>query len=386
MSTITADLPSPPRTSPGASRPETPKHLFNPVADFLLLGGATFLLIPLFLLLPAGLLDRAEVLVWTTALAHAINNPHFAHSYHLFYRGFRQKALAPEYPRDWRLRYLAAGVLAPLALLGFFTYCILAHEPGLLGYAVNLMFFTVGWHYTKQGYGMLMLDAVLKRRFFSEAEKALLLQHAYAVWALSWITANQVFAQNEYWGIAWHTFEIPALVRHAAWAAVILTGARVLWSFELRLRAGGRLPVNGLVGYAVSGYVWLLYTDPILVLLFPALHSLQYMVVVWRYELNLQTERLHLEEGGRPDEPPDAAPFSLGLRMAGFYAIAVGLGYAGFWYFPATLGKWLPETLRGMGSGVFLYCVWVFINVHHYCMDSVVWRKGNPETGRYLFR
>ena len=91
------------------------------------------------------------------------------------------------------------------------------------------MFFTVGWHYTKQGYGMLMLDAVLKRRFFSEAEKALLLQHAYAVWALSWITANQVFAQNEYWGIAWTTFEIPAPLRHAAWAAVILTGLRVLW-------------------------------------------------------------------------------------------------------------------------------------------------------------
>ena len=34
----------------------------------------------------------------------------------------------------------------------------------------------------------------------------------------------------------------------------------------------------------------------------------------------------------------------------------------------------------------FLLAAWIFINVHHYFLDSVVWRKGNPETGRYLFR
>lgn len=385
MSSITAELPQQPRAAPEATASPA-AYLFGPVPDFLLLGGATFLLIPLFLLLPSGWLDRAEVLAWTTLIAHGINNPHFAHSYHLFYRGFLAKGFSAAYPKAWRLRYLAAGIGAPLALLGFFAFCVLANRPALLGYAVNLMFFTVGWHYTKQGYGMLMLDAVLKRRFFSEPEKSLLLQHAYAVWALSWLIANQVFSQSEYWGIAFYTFAIPREVRWLAWALVFVTGLRVLWSFVERVRAGRKLPVNGLVGYAVSGYIWLLYPDPILVLVFPALHSLQYMIVVWRYELNVQTERVHLEEGGRPEDPPTAAPFSLGLRMAGFYAIAVGLGYFGFWYFPETLGKWLPDTLRAFGGGIFLYCAWVFINVHHYCMDSVVWRKGNPETGKYLFR
>lgn len=361
-------------------------NLFNPAADFFLLGGATLALLPIFWLLPGGLLDRAAVLTWATLIAHGINNPHFAHSYHLFYRGFVEKSTGAEYPLTWRLRYLFAGIVAPVVLAGFFVYCLATQNSMLLGYGVNLMFFTVGWHYTKQGYGMAMLDAVLKRRFYREDEKKLLLHHAYAVWALSWLNSNQYAWKAEYWGIPYESFSIPAGFRYAAWAAVIITGLRVLYSFFLLLRSGRRLPVNGLVAYAVSGYIWLLYPDPILALIFPAMHSLQYMAVVWRYELNVQTERVHLEEGGRPDETPTAAPFSLGLRLAIFYGIAVGLGYFGFWFFPDLLKDWFPATAAAMGSGVFLFVCWIFINVHHYFMDNVVWRKGNPETGRYLFR
>lgn len=28
---------------------------------------------------------------------------------------------------------------------------------------------------------------------------------------------------------------------------------------------------------------------------------------------------------------------------------------------------------------------WVFINVHHYLLDTVMWRKGNPDVKRHLF-
>jgi len=360
--------------------------LFGNFADFFLLGGATLALLPIFWLLPSGLLDRAAVLTWATLIAHGINNPHFAHSYHLFYRGFIAKSTGDEYPLTWRLRYLFAGVAAPVVLAGFFVYCLATQNAVLLGYGVNLMFFTVGWHYTKQGYGMAMLDAVLKRRFYREGEKKLLLHHAYAVWALSWLNSNEYAWKAEYWGIPYESFAIPAGFRYAAWAAVIITGLRVLHGLFLLLRSGRKLPINGLVAYAVSGYVWLLYPEPILALIFPAMHSLQYMAVVWRYELNVQTERVHLEEGGRADEPPTAAPFSLGLRLAVFYGIAVGLGYFGFWFFPDLLKNWFPTTAAAMGSGVFLFVCWIFINVHHYFMDNVVWRKGNPETGRYLFR
>jgi hypothetical protein len=28
---------------------------------------------------------------------------------------------------------------------------------------------------------------------------------------------------------------------------------------------------------------------------------------------------------------------------------------------------------------------WIFINVHHYFLDNVMWRRENPDTGKYLF-
>ena len=40
----------------------------------------------------------------------------------------------------------------------------------------------------------------------------------------------------------------------------------------------------------------------------------------------------------------------------------------------------------GVGFGVFLFCAWIFINVHHYCMDSVVWRTASTTCLRFASR
>lgn len=382
MSATTAS-PSSVDSRPAISPPKTgyaqqPGYLFSPWVDFFCLGGATLLIIPWFALLPVEWKAYGDVLVLTTLLAHFINNPHFAHSYHLFYRGFPARGFSAAYPREWRIRYLVAGVAVPLALLGFFLWCLVTKNGRALGYSVNLMFFTVGWHYVKQGYGMLMLDSVLKRRFFNEREKKLLLWNAYAVWFLSWLLANESAYKADYWGIAYYTFAAPAPILTAIEVLAAASSAAVLAMLGLKWRATRQLPpVNGLVAYGVALYLWLLYRDPVLTLIFPALHSIQYLVVVWRYELNVQQAR------GADARLP---ALSLSLRMALFYALAMGLGYLGFWMGPQWLSKMFPTMLEGVGSGAFLLAAWIFINVHHYFLDSVVWRKGNPETGQYLFR
>ena len=33
----------------------------------------------------------------------------------------------------------------------------------------------------------------------------------------------------------------------------------------------------------------------------------------------------------------------------------------------------------------FLFIGWTFINIHHYFIDNVIWRRDNPEARRYLF-
>ena len=56
---------------------------------------------------------------------------------------------------------------------------------------------------------MLMLDSVLKRRFFNEREKKVLLWNAYVVWFLSWLLANAIAYKADYWGISYYTFATP---------------------------------------------------------------------------------------------------------------------------------------------------------------------------------
>ena len=71
------------------------------------------------------------------------------------------------------------------------------------------MGFFVGWHYVKQGYGMLMVDAVLKRKFFSDQDKKVLLFNGYAVWLFAWLQTNVVITERQFWGLEYYTFAVP---------------------------------------------------------------------------------------------------------------------------------------------------------------------------------
>jgi len=350
-----------------------PRHLNGPVSDFLLLGGGS--LLALFGLRWA-LGDAAWAGAWsagtTLALANVANNPHFMHSYQLFYRGFGAKLT--RYPSDLRLRYWLCGVVVPLALLGTMVWAIAAGQPRALGLMANLMFFLVGWHYVKQGYGMAMVDAALKRAFFTDAEKRALLRNAYAVWLLSWLLLNRMLGgvTSSYWGVEYVFFPVPAPLAWLACAAATACGLELAWRLLSRLRRGEAIAWNGLLAYAASGYVWLLIRDPVLVLWVPLFHSLQYMAVVWRYERN----RIHALH------PHDMLPE---LRIAGFYALGLGLGYLGFWLLPRILNTHVDYDRGLFGTGLFFFLSWIFINVHHYFLDTVMWRKGNPDVQRYLF-
>jgi hypothetical protein len=146
--------------------------------------------------------------------------------------------------------------------------------------------------------------------------------------------------------------------------------------------AGWRLPWNGLLAYAVSLYLWLIVVriSPLLLFCVPAFHSLQYLVVVWRYQLN------------RTNAAPDAAtrpgrllPSVGSLRLAVFLGLGILLGWLGFWGLPAWLNGAIAYDRAALGPTVFLFVFWIFINIHHYFLDNVMWRRENPETRRFLF-
>lgn len=362
------------------------KYLFGPFIDFFMLGGSALLILPVLYFVPL----RYEGLVALTAflLSHLINQPHFAHSYQIFYRNYARKVRGDGYDRNLQLRYIFAGIVVPLIMAAFFAYGSVTGNARLLGYATNAMGFFVGWHYVKQGYGMLMVDAVLKRKFFSDQDKKVLLFNGYAVWLFAWLQTNAVITERQFWGLDYYTFAVPPWLINIAVAVAAASSAATVVMFANRWRKhGGALPYNGVVAYVVTLYAWILFVtiNPLWLLVVPALHSLQYLAVVWRYQTNVERDRANAAR-----DPEFKILSILGplyrLRVLIFIVAGTILGALGFWLVPMALTALVPYDKQVLGSSLFLFIAWIFINVHHYFLDNVMWRRGNPEVSKYLFR
>ncbi|MEO8558508.1 MAG: hypothetical protein ABI439_05555 [Rhodospirillales bacterium] len=359
-----------------ARQPRNSAYFFGPVIDFLGLGGGSILALGLILLLKPSDGWYNEAAKWALFLAWFVNHPHFAYSYQIFYGNFRQKAFGTSLSPQLRARYVFAGIVAPILLTGFFIICVVAKDDETLALAFNAMNFFVGWHYVKQGYGMIIVDSVLKKRFFTAIEKKILLINAYLVWAASWLAANASLHDAQFWGLHHYQFAVPAQLlmfgTYLAYGAGIFTAGMLI----LKAIKGQRPPLNGSIAYLVSLYLWLWFVriNPFFLLIIPAFHSLQYMVVVWRYRLNKLGDQTATGTAAK-------SPW----RHIGFATVAIVLGFIGFWGAPWVLDDAVLYDRSVFGSTLFLFMFWIFINIHHYFLDNVMWRRENPDTGKYLF-
>lgn len=356
---------------------EDRRHIVHPLVDLLCLGGASLIVLPLLAILPVSTLPAMAALSWM--LADVLNHPHFAASYQIFYRDYRWKISGADFSREMRIRYIVAGIVVPVALILFFVVCFILRDGKLLGWAGNLMLFLVGWHYVKQGYGMLIVDAVHKRRFFSDLEKRVLRYNAYACWIMFWLCANWLISERQLWGLHYFSLAIPDPIIWLAGAVVVVTTALTLGIFYLQLRAGGAgFPFVGTVAYLTTLYVWLAARfQPMALMFVPAFHSLQYLIVVGRYEANRTRTRV---EAGEDTRSPLA-----NWALFRFAAMCVLLGLTGFWWAPRLFDNVVNYDADIFGDTAFFFMFWIFINIHHYFMDNVIWRRENPETAACLF-
>ena len=325
----------------------------------------------------------AQLAVVMLIIANFVNHPHFAHSYQLFYGTWgelRRDGLPPPLRRHWFL----AGCVAPVALailLAMGSWLWFQGQGLLLALMINLMGALVGWHYVKQGFGMAMMDAALKKQFWrADARKALLV-NAYACWAAAWVIANGSNFGRAYWGVAGIKYSVPPLLVVGACAIAAITtawaGLACYWSIQVWKQTGlgwRQWPLAGTVAYVVTLYIWTVFVtlDAAFVLVVPFFHSLQYMAVVWRYKINEQSSNAVIVDRRQ------LVKFAMGGLV---------LGALGFWLLPGLLDYWRTGSVPRYGEGVALAiaCMWLFINVHHYFIDSVLWRQGNPKVSQYLF-
>ena len=374
---------------PAAASPESSRApsgaLRERFIELMLTGGATLVLLPLAWVLRAAFgLDSAELAVGFTAFyaAYVINDPHFTVTYLLFYRDARRRAFGPEIPRGQRVRWIVAGIVAPLLLAAWAIVALALHSAAVLGWMIQLMFLLVGWHYVKQGFGVLTVLSARRGVRVTPRERAVLLFHCYAGWAFAW--ANPAAPAGEFIekGVVYTALAHPRWLELGAGAVLAASTIALVWVVvERLLREGRTLPAAPLAGLLITIWSWTIFSsiDPLLRYVIPALHSIQYLYFVWLMKRN----------EARSEEGPPSFGRPVAVRVGLLALSAVGLGVVLFHVLPTFLDTAFVPRQKGdiltdpLGETPFFAAIYVFLNIHHYFMDTVIWRRENPDT-RFL--
>jgi len=352
--------------------------------ELMMVGGITPLCFLISWVLRASLpFTTADLVVGFTFfhLAFVVNDPHFSVTYLLFYEDFRERAWGRVLSPRMRLGYLLAGVAAPLALLVWGLSAVITSSPQVLGSLIQLMLLLVGWHYVKQGFGVMMVLSTRRGRRWSPLERRVVLAHCYAGWAFAWANPAKPASLERVKGAMYTGWPRPIAFEQIALVALVLSSVALVAVLARKWQREGRLPpLTPLVALLSSIWCWLVFSaaDPLAIYMMPALHSLQYLYVVWLLK--------HNEAAARTGEPYYEPPPRERLAVLAF--LALGLGWLLFHGAPTALDDLFAPGSDGragvsLGPTPYFAALYAVVNIHHYLMDAVIWRRGNPRT-RYL--
>jgi hypothetical protein len=338
------------------------RYLISPPVDFALVGGLgllTFFL--LFVLLPPtqAMAERWLVAAVVSGLALFIADPHFIASYQLLYKGWRGKL--KEGGRAQYRRYIIAGVVVPALLAAYFLYAFITRNDALFGSAIAAMLVLVGWHYVKQAYGVFMLLSSLKEIRYSAWQRRFLLWNSYVAWLFYCCALFTSFPVQQAAGADYIQAPGALAIRYTLPSLpflqdvlAYLTGITFFLSIMAILVMAWEKPnwsKTAAAGY-FSMYYFLLFAGlhPLWILFYPLFHGLQYLLFVYALK---RGETRNARE----------------VRV--FFGLALVIGILAFAAVPLLLEQMvlLPLTV----------CAAVFINIHHYFIDSVIWRRENKQ-------
>lgn len=350
------------------------------LVEILLVGGASVIAFVAIRIINPSATTHALIGGVMLALANFVNHPHFSFSYQIFHESWR---LRKQTPRNTQLRWLFAGVIAPSAIALYLLAAAVAWINGInspLAIAINLMGALVGWHYVKQGFGIAMFDAAHTKTFWPTHTRKHLLVNAYICWLTAWVLLNSLQAGSVFWGIFGISIKIPPPITYALIALCVASTAFTaisVWRTYIGWRNTGRsnldVPWVGIAAYFITLYLWtiFIFADPTFALMIPFFHSIQYLTIVWKYKSN----QIQLKKANEK--------FSSTMK---FISTGIFMGAAGFWILPGTLDYLRTGSIPNYTTpALAIACCWLFINIHHYLIDNVLWKQDNPDMKRFLF-
>lgn len=332
-------------------------------------------------------------LTYTAAsLSLLFNYPHFLISYKLAYSRGRSFVIG----HPWQLVIVPAGLIALFAV-AFLQYDIPVQQLPVVSSVAqaltpwganaqvlsgprlgdllftatfNLMLLTVGWHYTKQVFGCMMVYAHFDGYAFTKSQRALTKWALLSIWGMNFVYSNISGSQYAFSQFKYYSFDLPDTAGPIAQSIVIGGFMLVAYKvFYLNYKNTGQRPSINLLVPFLALYIWWLPQTrqfEFYFLLTPLFHSLQYLAFVYKLEHSRLKAMRHPEVRG--------TLIVVGVILAGWLA---------FELVPNTLDTRLG-TFNSWQMFFFFTAAMLFINIHHYFLDNVLWRFKDREVREYL--
>ncbi len=241
----------------------------------------------------------------------------------------------------------------------------------MLGLFVLLMYFSVGWHYSKQTFGCMMVYAKMDNYPLKGLERNLLRYALLSTWWLTWLYSNCSTGTYPFFNLSIHRLALPYVWFQVSYVVVALMFALIFVMFLVKYVQGKQRPSWN---FLVPMFALLIWHVPFLgeaqyfgIIAF--FHSIQYFPFVAKVEVSRykKNQRRH--------------PIK---RVLMFYGFMILTGYLLFDAIPNHLDDVVGAD-RSLGLSFFIITFILFINVHHYFIDNVLWRFKAKDVRELLF-
>ncbi|MEO7455581.1 MAG: hypothetical protein ABIY52_04920 [Gemmatimonadaceae bacterium] len=310
--------------------------------------------------LPLLLSGRSDLLLIGAGaqawIATAINMPHFMASYAIVYRS-----------RASIMRHRWASLYIPALLLVSIGVAIWEAQWSPVGVIIIISVASayLAWHYTGQVWGMMASYAYLDGQSFDKSERFLVRTslRILLAWHVTWFLYTQL--------------RDPAKVRplylvvSAGTLVALCVGAVGL--AKMYRRTGKAPPLRALVAW-VAIFVWyaVMARDPKAIFWIQIAHALQYLAFPIRVEINRTAA----------DAP---ARTRVAAHMALYGALLLLVSYVMAQVLPGPAMSAVANVFGEEPGKVTPVLILMFLNIHHYFTDGVIWKISNPEVRRDLF-
>jgi hypothetical protein len=381
--------------------------IISPGLDFWLLGG--FSIVVWLLMIVANPFRTHDYTVENhfsnivplfATLSLVVNYPHFIVSYKLAYqRG-----------KPFILKHWFCLIAVPLTLIAVFfgAYHALHYIPtpgsavlekinlmiastGLVyrlgqmptwghevfGWALLLMYLSVGWHYSKQIFGCMMVYSRYDEYSISNRQRNFLKANLFSLWGLNFLRSQTRFegmspGAGDYFGVQFVFIGLPEVLYWVTSAFSLVSLGWVLYFvFYKNWKEKNLIPSLTMIIPWIAFHLWwapVFDQSEFSLYAVPFFHSLQYLAFVHKIEKN-----------------PNPTPSKLnpGWKDATKIITILLIGILAFELIPGLLDR-SYRTKDTLEVWYFLASAALVINIHHYFIDSVIWKLGDPEIRKKL--